>query len=516
MRIIPANCPFILLTLVWMASLSGGSPEARAEDQPIPFLKTEHFDRDPGWDNSVNRVKRESKRVARHDFGYQESNHAGEKAGEMGGVVWRSLAPAYYGKMIKPLTFDDAMSCSGTLSLVQTPESIMGFQTGSTIFVGFFNHQVQGWRPVNFLGFRLEGYNQPDGALLEVSYGTSRWTAGGAFVNTSGDSQEKLVRDLDQSQLRRVAPDATKHKWEFRYDPKGADGNGQMIFIFDGSRTVFNLSGEHRRQGATFDRCGIFAASLPGNEMTAYFDDMTINGEREDFSADPGWDGQGNHAEIKDPAAYGENEFGYSTTHGGEMGGRFWRVQEPEYKGYCGDDIGRLTFENKLFARGKMRIPRFCADSGVHFGWFNSKEQGWPPKNFVGVYLDSYTPAGRFATPMYGTSHAGFVENPGGGKRIRSAAHGEPKPLFYPDGRVYDWTLEYDPQANSGGGTITFTLGSETATLNLAPGLKAEGATFDRFGMFNMQDNNGKDCVLYLDDLSYTTAAGDRRGVDAR
>ena len=106
---------------------------------------------------------------------------------------------------------------------------------------------------------------------------------------------------------------------------------------------------------------------------------------------------------------------------------------------------------------------------------------------------------------MYGTSHAGFVENPGGGKRIRSAAHGEPKPLFYPDGRVYGWTLEYDPQANSGGGTITFTLGSETATLNLAPGLKAEGATFDRFGMFNMQDNNGKDALVYLDDVTYTS-----------
>ncbi len=82
----------ILLLLAFLSLL------CHAEAQTKLVLKTEHFDRDPGWDNSVNRVKRESKRVARHDFGYQKSNHAGEKAGEMGGVVWRSVAPAYYGK----------------------------------------------------------------------------------------------------------------------------------------------------------------------------------------------------------------------------------------------------------------------------------------------------------------------------------------------------------------------------------------------------------------------------------
>jgi hypothetical protein len=29
----------------------------------------------------------------------------------------------------------------------------------------------------------------------------------------------------------------------------------------------------------------------------------------------------------------------------------------------------------------------------------------------------------------------------------------------------------------------------------------------DRFGVFNMQDNNGKDCVVFMDDLRYSTAA---------
>ena len=53
-------------------------------------------------------------------------------------------------------------------------------------------------------------------------------------------------------------------------------------------------------------------------------------------------------------------------------------------------------------------------------------------------------------------------------------------------------------------GAITLTLGTQSQTLPLPPGARAEGAVRDRFGVFNMQDNNGKDCVVYLDDLAYT------------
>lgn len=160
------------------------APQALAQSPPT--LKTETFDRDPGWEGIRNHIAREQKKVKQQDFGFQQSNYAGAKAGEMDGVIWRDIAPAYDGKKIAPLTFDDAMSCSGSLSLAQSPESISGYQVGATIFVGFFNHQEQGCRPINFLGFRLEGWNEPDGATLEVSYGTSQWTAAGAFVNTLG------------------------------------------------------------------------------------------------------------------------------------------------------------------------------------------------------------------------------------------------------------------------------------------------------------------------------------------
>jgi hypothetical protein len=76
------------------------------------------------------------------------------------------------------------------------------------------------------------------------------------------------------------------------------------------------------------------------------------------------------------------------------------------------------------------------------------------------------------------------------------------------DGPAYHWRLEYDPDANGGGGAVTVWLGEEKTVLNLAAGARADGAEFDRFGLFNMQDNNGKDCVIYLDELRYT--AGER------
>ena len=35
-------------------------------------------------------------------------------------------------------------------------------------------------------------------------------------------------------------------------------------------------------------------------------------------------------------------------------------------------------------------------------------------------------------------------------------------------------------------------------------GAKTEGATFNRFGLFDIQDNHGKNAVVCFDDLEYT------------
>lgn len=457
------------------------------------------LEKDPGWEGVRNRVAAEAL-IKRQDFGHVPPT--GSAPGRIGGVVWRSIQPAYYGKVIGPFGFNDSLTCSGTVSL-RTATATVGWQNGSTTFVGFFNHREQGWRPVNFIGFRLEGYNEPDGATVELSYGTSQWTAGGAFVNTAGGVQARQVTELDASQLLRVAPGGKPHTWSLDYEP-GDDGDATLRLTFDGVESVVRVSKTHRDQGASFDRFGLFNAQMPGNSMELYLADVVINGFREDLTADPKWDTRGTRQVIRDRLQYGANDFGFLAAERA-IGGRLWRVErsEPQFKGYYADRVGPLTLNDPLVASGRLRVPRFSVDSGAHFGWFNSREQGWPPRKFVGVYLDSLSSDGRFATPMYGTKDARLVKKDDRTRSMPGAAHGPARPLFRPDGTAYRWRLQYDPAAGDGRGAVSFKLGDETFTLDLAAGDKAEGAEFDRFGLFNMQDNNGKDCEIYLDELEY-------------
>ena len=48
-----------------------------AADPPKPLLKTEHFNRDPGWDNSVNRAEASDPPTIRQDFGWRRDCLAG-------------------------------------------------------------------------------------------------------------------------------------------------------------------------------------------------------------------------------------------------------------------------------------------------------------------------------------------------------------------------------------------------------------------------------------------------------
>ncbi len=481
---------FLALVATW--AVPSGEPSATS-------IKTETFNRDPRWDAKNNCVIPANPPTVNQNFGYVRRRNSVQ--GEIGGEVWRSVKPATYGKRLGPYTMNDKLQCSGTLSLVHAT-AVFGWQTGSTIFVGFFNHQAQGWRPLNFMGFRLEGFNEPDGATIEVSYGTRAWTAGGAFVNAAGGAQERNVRDLDSRKLLRVAPDGAKHIWSLEYDPQGGDGYGLMIFTFDGARTTLKVHRGHREQGATFDRFGIFNNQIPGNSMTAYFGELVINGKREDLSKDPGWEGKGNRSRYRDFIRYGANDFGYRRTNyaggaPGELGGRFFSCDphEHEFKGYYGDRIGRLTLDDKLTASGRFAARHFSVDSSFALGWFNSQEQGYPIKNFVGVYFDSLTSVGRIIQPLYGTAEGNLRQN------------GAPSLQFTPDGSTYEWTLTYDP---ADGGSIMFTLNGKSMTMRLRPGDKAKGTTFDRFGVFNMQWANSKWCEVYLDDLRYTVAEGAR------
>ena len=73
------------------------APLLHAAGENPPPLKTEHFDRDPGWEGHNNRVVPKTPLHVKQDFGYSATNFAGKAAGEMGGAIQRSTTPVSYG-----------------------------------------------------------------------------------------------------------------------------------------------------------------------------------------------------------------------------------------------------------------------------------------------------------------------------------------------------------------------------------------------------------------------------------
>jgi len=500
---------FGLNALMWVLCVSLTFAAGTAQPTRQQF---ESFDRDPGWEGLNNRLVDLDRPIVRQRFGWRPSRFAGGQGGEIGGVIWRSATPAWYGLPFdKPLTLDDHLSASGRFSLGQMVVANQ-WHTSSAVYLGFFNHREQGWRAINYMGFRLFGQRDYEfttyegisaGALVEAGIGTSAYASSGALL---GEFRGGRLRDMKPEDMVNILPDNSTHTFRFTYDPKGGNGWGSYTFGVDGKSTrTTELGEDFRRMGATFDHFGIFNEQLPGYQMTAFFDDLTINGRTFDFAKDPGWEGSGNNATFNDEVQYGANDFGWRTTaHAGgkapgEVGGRLWQVNRDQdwIKAYLGADVGRLSLENRLVARGRIAFPRFGTDSAMQLGWFNAAGQTWPTHNFVGVYLDSLSDVGRIMVPMIGTR--AFKENDNGSS--------VPRILFIPDGRVYDFSIQYDPAGAEGPGKLTIILGDQKTALPLSHEQRADGAYLNRFGLFNTQSNNGKFCEVYLDDIEFTVEA---------
>src|SRR5690349_13668668 len=99
-----------VLLAVGVAALPG----VRAADKRELRLKTERFDRDPGW-TGANYLVGKRGPYKRQQFGYQPNR----EHGRIGGLVWRSLRPAYYGMTLSKHTFDSRLTASGTIQLTQ-------------------------------------------------------------------------------------------------------------------------------------------------------------------------------------------------------------------------------------------------------------------------------------------------------------------------------------------------------------------------------------------------------------
>jgi hypothetical protein len=498
-----------VLGLAFLLSL----PISRADDQPGTAQKTERFDKDPGWEGFNNRVVPAKPVTVTQDFGYSLTNFAGKEKGEIGGRIQRAGKPAYYGDKIPVKTLNDKLTASGTFA-------VTGSAGNTGVFFGWFNADQpgSGGRPMNSLGLDLDG--EPKGARLAVRMisGTNR--SCGTFITPfiPGKFRPTPIR-----------ADGTRYSWTLDYDPQANDGNGRFRFSiktlsakpeplaaenlpadlpeshrqealrrFPNVNTfTVDVPPEVRKAGATFDHFGLMNMMKAGSALTIYFDDLQHDGRTQDFTKDPGWEGSGNRATYDDREQGGAHDYGYSATtsfaggKAGEVGGTFWRGGKYSY---YADRVGPLTLDDRLKAGGKVVLQAGAPDSDVFLGWFNSENKDKPPTeagHFLGIHVGGPTRVGHYFRPSLTTAK---------GTTSRMIAG----PVLTP-GKVYDWSLVYDPAAEGGNGAVTVMLGEETVTLPLKKGIRAQGGSFDRFGLFTPAVG-GQVVRMYLDDLNYTTA----------
>jgi hypothetical protein len=494
--------------LLWGGALGlvSTAPNLLAAELPRAGLKTETFDRDPGWEGHNNRIVPAKALNVQQDFGYGTTHFAGRNRGEMGGRIQRSTTPASYAAPLSPAkTLDDRLTASGSFAITAA-------SPGAGVFFGFFNSQQPGGsgRPIGSLGLNLDF--ERTGGRLAVRLITGGNQGCGTFITPYLPGKFRPTP---------IKIDGTRYQWTLDYDPAAAGGNGRFTFTLRSEThrtqdygalpelhlkeararfpqtTTFtvDLPPGYRKDGATFDRFGVSNGMKSGGAVTMYFDDLHYNGQAQDFSKDPGWIGAGNRASFADRELVGAHDFGFSaqTNHAGgapgEVGGGLWRSGE---FGYYADRIGPLNLEQRLEAHGKVKLVTAGPDSDMHLGWFSGAHQDRSPQetgSFVGVHVGGPTRVGHYFIPVFTTAQ-------GTKGKVNQG------PVLTP-GKLFNWSLVYDPGANDGNGEMRVTLGAESVTLALKPGQKKQGAHLDRFGLFTSQAG-GQMVKIYLDDLSYT------------
>lgn len=488
-----------LLVVAWLAAYS--QPHAAETKQPAGVkLKTESFDRDPGWEGINNRSAQKRQAIkTRQDFGYSPgSRHAGGQAvGEIGGYISPAGEAAFYGKQLTSTSFEKPLKASGVLSI--SPG-------GTHLLLGFFNsHTVHEWRTPNTVALRLHGRGENFFAYVE--YCTSKWRAGGDTTPFPFETDAKTGR-----QNLIGFPCNQSLKWSLVYDPAGNGGQGVVTATIGTETAVCNLDTNHKTDGATFDRFGILNVTKSadsGSEI--WLDDVAIgDSPAETFERDPNWEGHQNRQIVPSKIVRPWFDFGWSDTHfaqgkgQGELGGQIFRgdCRYEERMACYGDRVGPLTLNRPLEASGKIVMRRGVSDSTTLFGFYHSKmsmqrndsQSDGLPESVLGLHVEGPSREGFLVYPV--------LRMPGGGSefgRVDAAPH------IQPDDVSHDWTLKYDPQGAGGKGAIAVTLDGRAVTLELAAGDKARGATFDRFGIVTSWiDGNSQD--VYWDDVSYTIA----------
>jgi hypothetical protein len=483
----------LLVAALWIMAAGGGLTPAMsfaAEPARSPAVGVEHFDADPGWDGFRNRLLPDKLPVVVQDFGYRGSNRAqGKRPGEVGGTITRTTTPAGYARPIADATLDDRLSVSGTFAVTAANSS-------SGMLFGWFHDTSRGWRTPNSLALRIDGNGAKYWIFFE--YGTRNYKTGGGVAFEGEQYQTTKTRPFPA--------DGTPHRFQLTYDPR-PDGTAVLRLVLDGHDwKPVEVPKEHRADGATFNRFGIWNVQIAGEPLEVYFDDLVVNGVAEGFDRDPHWKGAGNTAHFEDRVIRPFHDFGFSRTQAaggapGELAGIMFRDEKPAYYGRA---VRPLTLDDSFEASGRLAFLEGSADSGVCLGWFDakSKRSNDVPQhvraqpNTLAIVIEGPSRVGHYFRPAYTTGRRqGRSNDPDSARRF------EP-PVIRPDGKPHTWSIAYRPRPD-GSGRVRVTLDEQEQTLDVSREHRRQNARYDRFGLFNMQAG-GHYVRLAIDDLRLT------------
>ncbi len=250
---------------IWNMQIYTGSMEFYISDLVVNNKKID-LSQDPKWQGMNNRetfVERDFH--SRHNYGYTQTNWAGETPGEIGGRFWGTevLDPlhSYYAVDIGSLTLEDPIHFSGSINF---PEGAVD----GRMLMGYFNKkekladiqgEYKGNPPHQYLGIEV---------MDQTRYGYS-------FAAVCSPRQDKSFENRGPTYI----PDRIRREFSFDYNPD--EGEAGRITVTLGDETfTSDLTKEQREIGSTFDRFGLLNPRKGGKYVDVYVDDLKYSSRK--------------------------------------------------------------------------------------------------------------------------------------------------------------------------------------------------------------------------------------------
>ena len=245
---------------IWNMQIYTGSMTFYMSDLIVNGEKID-LSQNPYWEGRNNRVSFvQDDFHARQDYGFSQTNWAGETPGEIGGRFWGTEVGdpdhGFYADDAGKLTLDDPIAFSGWINFVE------GAVDGRML-LGYFNRKAKladitgeykGNPPHQFLGLEV---------MDQTRYGYN-------FTAVCSPRQDKSFEKRGPIFI----PDRIKRPFSFKYDPKSGKAGRITVTLGDETFTA-DLTQEQRQIGSTFDRFGILNPRKGGKYVDVYVDDLS-------------------------------------------------------------------------------------------------------------------------------------------------------------------------------------------------------------------------------------------------